>query len=135
MDKLFDKKRRYIGYDGEEYINMCIPIINVSKMEGNSIEYVLQDFKGRIDNFTWKRVSKDLDMIDMVMYANHIFNPFALDEGEILNIPNSNDRLYQETDEPALPDGTKHSNNTKGEKQMTYAEKVEYLGKKGLGIK
>ena len=135
MDKLFDKKRRYIGYDGEEYINMCIPIINVSKMEGNSIEYVLQDFKGRIDNFTWKRVAKDLDMIDMVMYANHIFNPFALDEGEILNIPNSNDRLYQETDEPALPDGTKHSNNTKGEKQMTYAEKVEYLGKKGLGIK
>lgn len=135
MDKLFDKKRRYIGYDGEEYINMCIPIINVSKMEGNSVEYVLQDFKGRIDNFTWKRVAKDLDMIDMVMYANHIFNPFALDEGEVLNIPNSNDRLYQETDEPALPDGTKHSNNTKGEKQMTYAEKVEYLGKKGLGIK
>jgi len=135
MDKLFNTKRRYIGYDGEEYINMCIPVINVSKMEGNSVEYVLQDFKGRIDNFTWKRVAKDLDMIDMVMYANHIFNPFALDEGEVLNIPNSNDRLYQETDEPVLPDGTKHSNNTKGEKQMTYAEKVEYLGKKGLGIK
>lgn len=135
MDKLLDTKRRYIGYDGEEYINMCIPVVDVKKMEGNSVEYVLQDFKGRIDNFTWKRVAKDMDMIDMVMYANHIFNPFALDEGEVLNIPNSNDRVYQETAEPSLPDGTKHSNNSKGEKQMTYAEKVEYLGKKGLGIK
>lgn len=135
MDKLFDSKRRHIGYDGEEYINMCIPVIDVSKMEGNSIEYVLQDFNGRIDNFTWKRVAKDMDMIDMVMYANHIFNPFALEEGEVLSIPNSNDRLYKETAEPSLPDGSKYSETVKGEKQMTYAEKVEYLGKKGLGIK
>ena len=135
MDKLLDTKRKYIGYDGEEYIDMCIPVVDVKKMTGNSVEYVLQDYNGRIDNFTWKRVAKDMDMIDMVMYANHIFNPFALEEGEILNIPNSNDRLYQETGEPALPDGTKYSNEVKGEKEMTYAEKVEYLAKKGLGKK
>lgn len=135
MDKLLDTKRKYTGYDGEEYIDMCIPVVDVKKMSGNSVEYVLQDYNGRLDNFTWKMVAKDMDMIDMVMYANHIFNPFALEEGEILNIPNSNDRLYQETGEPALPDGTKYSNEVKGEKEMTYAEKVEYLGKKGLGIK
>lgn len=135
MDKLLDTKRKYIGYDGEEYIDMCIPVVDVKKMSGNSVEYVLQDYNGRLDNFTWKMVAKDMDMIDMVMYANHIFNPFALEEGEILNIPNSNDRLYQETGEPVLPDGTKYSNEVKGEKEMTYAEKVEYLAKKGLGKK
>ena len=135
MDKLLDTKRKYTGYDGEEYIDMCIPVVDVKKMSGNSVEYVLQDYNGRLDNFTWKMVAKDMDMIDMVMYANHIFNPFALEEGEILNIPNSNDRLYQETGEPALPDGTKYSNEVKGEKEMTYAEKVEYLAKKGLGKK
>ena len=135
MDKLLDTKRKYTGYDGEEYIDMCIPVVDVKKMSGNSVEYVLQDYNGRLDNFTWKMVAKDMDMIDMVMYANHIFNPFALEEGEILNIPNSNDRVYQETGEPALPDGTKYSNEVKGEKEMTYAEKVEYLAKKGLGKK
>ena len=135
MDKLLDRKRTYIGYDGEEYIDMCIPVINVSKMEGNSVEYVLQDYNGRIDNFTWKRVAKNLDMIDLVMYANHIFNPFALEEGEVLAIPNNNDRVYQDNPEPALPDGTKYSNLVSGEKAMTYAERIEYLGKKGLGKK
>ena len=135
MDKLLDTKRKYIGYDGEEYIDMCIPVVDVKKMTGNSVEYVLQDYNGRIDNFTWKRVAKDMDMIDMVMYANHIFNPFALEEGEVLNIPNSNDRVYQETGEPVLPDGTKYSNEAIGVKEMTYAEKVEYLAKKGLGKK
>ena len=32
MDKLFDTKRKYIGYDGEEYINMCIPVIRIKDM-------------------------------------------------------------------------------------------------------
>ena len=135
MDKLFDTKRTYIGYDGEEYIDMCIPVVSVKDMTGSGVEEVNQDCKGRIDNFTWKKVGKNLDMIDMVMYANHIFNPFAVKDGDLLNIPNSDDSLYRSSEEPPLPDGTRHANKGKGEKTSTYAEKIEYMARKGLGLK
>jgi len=135
MDKLLDTKRTYLGYDDEEYINMCIPVVDVSGIEGSSIKKLDQDCNGRIDTFVWRNVKKDLDMIDLVMYANHIFNPFAVKEGDIMNIPSSNDSLYKSSDEPTLPDGSKHSKNSKGEKEMTYAEKVTYLARRGLGLK
>ena len=135
MDKLFDSKRTYIGYDGEEYIDMCIPVISVNGIKGNTIVKLNRDYNGRLDNFVWDIVEKDIDMIDMVMYANHIFNPFSVKEGDIMNVPIPNDDLYKSNGEPSLPDGTKHSNNTSGEKAMTYAEKVEYLARKGFGQK
>lgn len=135
MDKLFDTKRTYIGNDGEEYIDMCIPVVTVHDLSGREIKELNKDENGRLDTFVWKSVSKNLDMIDMVMYANHIFNPFAVKEGEILNIPIDNDDLYRSSDEPTLPDGSKHSKNTQGEKAKSYAEKIEYMAKKGLGVK
>lgn len=135
MDKIFDTKRTYIGTDGEEYIDMCIPVVSINKLSGNSVKTLNRDDSGRIDTFVWRDVAKDMDMIDMVMYANHVFNPFAIKEGEIFNIPVENDSLYHSSDEPSLPDGTKHSNNASGEKKMSYAEKIDYLAKKGLGIK
>jgi hypothetical protein len=135
MDKLFDTKRTYVGYDGEEYIDMCIPVVSIKKITGNSIGKLNRDYNGRLDNFVWDQVEKDIDMIDMVMYANHIFNPFAVKEGDIMNIPVSNDDLYKSNSEPSLPDGTKYSNSVSGDKEMTYAEKVEYLARKGFGLK
>lgn len=135
MDKLLDTKRKYLGYDDEEYIDMCIPVVDVSRIQGSSMKKLNQDCNGRIDTFVWENVQKDLDMIDMVMYANHIFNPFSIKEGDIMNIPARDDSLYQSSEEPSLPDGTRHSKNTKGEKEMTYAETVKYLAKKGLGLK
>ena len=135
MDKLFDTKRKYRGYDNEEYINMCIPVVDVSAIIGNAVEALNKDCDGRIDTFVWRNVSKDLDMIDMVMYANHIFNPFSMKDGDILNVPAANNSLYQSSEEPTLPDGSRHSKNSRGEKEMSYAETVAYLAKKGLGLK
>ena len=135
MNKLFDTKRTYIGNDGDEYIDMCIPVVTVKDMVGNEIKALNHDENGRLDNFVWKSVSKNQDMIDIVMYANHIFNPFAVKEGEVLNIPVENKDLFRSSDEPALPDGSKHSKNTQGEKEKTYAENIEYLAKKGMGVK
>lgn len=135
MDKLFDTKRKYNGYDGEEYIDMSIPVVDVSKIRGNATIRVNHDENGRLDNFVWRNVAKNMNMIDIVMYANHIFNPFSIKEGELLYVPIDNDKVYKSSEEPALPDGSKQSSNSKGEKKMTYAEKVEYLAKKGLGVK
>lgn len=135
MDKLFDTKRTYIGYDGEEYIDMCIPVVTINDIKANSTGRISQDSQGRLDTFVWNNVEKNLDMIDTVMYANHIFNPFSIKEGDVLLIPDDNDAIYKTSDEPTLPDGSKNSNNMKGEKTRTYAETIEYLGRKGLGLK
>lgn len=135
MEKIFDIKNTYIGFDGEEYKNMCIPVVDVSRMYGNFVERVNSDEQGRLDNFVWRNASQNLDMIDLVMYANHIFNPFSIKDGDVLNIPADNDNFYKPIDEQSLPDGTKHSNNIHGEKTMSYAEMVAYMAKKGLGIK
>ena len=135
MLKLFDTKRKYTGYDGEEYIDMCIPVLDVNDIKANSIAKLSKDSQGRMDTFVWKSVGEDFNLIDLVMYANHIFNPFAIEEGEVLIVPSNNDQIYRKTDEPSLPDGSKHSKNVNGEKTMSYAEKIEYLAKKGLGVK
>lgn len=135
MDKLFDTKRRYTDSNGDEYIDMVIPVVDISKIQGNASIRVNDDERGRLDNFVWRNVAKNMDMIDIVMYANHIFNPFSIEAGDVLYVPVDNDKVYVSGDEPSLPDGSKNSSKSKGEKKMTYAEKVEYLARQGLGLK
>lgn len=135
MDKLFDSKKTYIAYDGEEYLNLSIPVLDIDDLKIYSSTKLTQDDNGRLDKMVWKSVAKDISDIDIVMYANHIFNPFAVKEGDTILIPADNDRVYKKPEEPSLPNGSKHSTNSTGEKEMTYAEKIAYLAKKGLGVK
>lgn len=135
MDKVFNTKRKYIASDGEEYINMSVPVVDIKKINSGFLDRLNQDDNGRLDRFVWNRVAKNLDMIDIVMYANHIFNPFSVKEGDVLYGPIDNDDVYYSSSEPKLPDGSKHSKNANGEKEKTYAQMVEYMAKQGLGIK
>jgi hypothetical protein len=133
MDRLLENKRTYIARDGEEYLNLSIPTININDIKVNGYIKVNQDSKGRIDKFVYTNVSKDYNAIDILMYANHIFNPFAIDEGDILYTPIYNDKLYSKPEEPVLPDETTLS--TKNKPILTYAQKVELLAKQGKGWK
>ena len=133
MDKLLDNKRTYVARDGEEYLNLTTPVVNINDIQINGYIKVNQDCKGRIDKFVYRNVSKDYNAIDMLMYANHIFNPFAIDEGDILYTPIYNDKLYSKLEEPILPDDTTLSSNNKP--SITYAEKVALLAKQGKGWK
>lgn len=135
MDKLFDTKRTYIGTDGDEYINMSIPAVDISKIKGNSMMRANQDDNARIDSYVWRNVAKNMDMIDILMYANHIFNPFAIKDGDVLYVPIDNDSVYYSSEEPSLPDGSKNSSNSTGKKKRTYAEDVEYIARQGLALK
>lgn len=134
MEKLFDKKRRHV-VDDEEMLDLGIPCVNMKNLSANGLLRVSQDQKGRLDKFTYTNVDKDESAIDIVMYYNHIFNPFSVDEGDLLYTPVFNDGQFQTIGEPILPDGTKLSSNTSGEKELTYAEKVEKAARIGLGIK
>ena len=134
MEKLFNKKRKH-EVDDEEMLDLGIPCVDIKKLEANGLLRVSQDQKGRIDKFTFGNVDKDRSAIDIVMYYNHIFNPFSVDEGDLLYTPVYNESYFTQKGEPILPDGSKHSSNTSGEKKLTYAEKVEKAARTGLGIK
>ena len=133
MDKLLDNKRKYISRDGEEYLNLTTPTVNIDNITINGYIKVNQDCKGRIDKFVYSNVSKDYNSIDILMYANHIFNPFAIDEGDILYTPVYSDKLFSKSEEPILPDETTLS--SKNKVTLTYAEKVALLAKQGKGWK
>lgn len=134
MEKLFNKKRKH-EVDDEEILDLGIPCVDIKKLEANGLLRVSQDQKGRIDKFTFGNVDKDRSAIDIVMYYNHIFNPFSVDEGDLLYTPLYNESYFTQKGEPILPDGSKHSSNKSGEKKLTYAEKVEKAARTGLGIK
>lgn len=133
MDKLLDNKRTYITRDGEELLNLSSPTVNIDDIKVNGYVKVNQDYKGRIDKFVYTNVSKDYNSIDILMYANHIFNPFSIDEGDILYTPIYNDKLFSKSEEPILPDET--TLTTKNKKNLTYAQKVELMAKQGKGWK
>ena len=133
MDKLLDNKRTYVNKDGEEYLNLTIPAVDINDIQVNGYIKVNKDCKGRIDKFVYSNVSKDYNAIDILMYANHIFNPFSIDEGDILYTPIYSDKLFSKKEEPILPDDTTLS--SKNKPSMTYAEKVSLLAKQGKGMK
>jgi hypothetical protein len=133
MDKLLDNKRKYVAKDGEEYLNLFSPTVNINNIKINGYVKVNQDCKGRIDKFVYTNVNRDYNSIDILMYANHIYNPFSIDEGDILYTPIYNDTLFSKSEEPVLPDGSTLS--TKNKPSLTYAEKVALLAKQGKGWK
>ena len=133
MNKLLDNKRTYTSRDGEEFLNLIIPTVDINNIKVNGYIKVNQDCKGRIDRFVYTNVSKDYNAIDIIMYANHIFNPFSIDDGDILYTPIYNDALFSKSEEPVLPDETTLSSKNKS--TLTYAEKVALLAKQGKGWK
>ena len=133
MEKLLDNKRTYISKDGEEYLNLTTPVVNINNIKSNGYIRVNKDCKGRIDKFVYTNVSKDYNAIDLIMYANKIFNPFSIDEGDILYTPIYSDKLFTKSEEPVLPDETTLSSKNKA--NLTYAEKVALLAKQGKGWK
>lgn len=135
MDKLFSNKRTYKTEMGEEFINMSIPSLSLKELKATAFIRLNLSHNGRLDRFVYETVSRNIDDgLDMTMYINHIFNPFAVKEDDILYVPINNDYVFKKQTEPELPDNTKLSDRASATKQMTYAEKVEYMAKMGLGI-
>ena len=131
MDKLLEYKRRYKTQDGDEFLNLSVPTVNINDIKVNGYIKVNQDCKGRLDKFVYSNVSKDYNSIDIIMYANHIFNPFSIDEGDILYTPVYNDKLFSISEEPTLPDESTFS--SRNQTTLTYAETVDLLSKQGKG--
>lgn len=65
MDKLLDNKRTYIAIDGEEYLNLASPTVDINDIKINGYIKVNQDCKGRMDKFVLSNVSKNYNAIDI----------------------------------------------------------------------
>lgn len=117
MDIIFDKKKRRIDNDGDEYIDLSQPTIDVDRINVYGISRVGQDESARLDFFTWNKVGQTFDAIDTVMYANNLFNPFSIEEGDELYLCSHNDSLYSFNTDVILPDGNSE--------QKTFNEEVK----------
>lgn len=115
-------------------LELGIPCVDISSLSVNGLLMLSQGQRGRLDIFTHNNINKDYNAIDIVMYCNHIFNPFAVDEGDIIYTPTYNPDSFKTLGEPTLPDGKKVSSGTPA-KKLSYAERVEKAARTGLGVK
>lgn len=82
---------------GESYYDLTAPCFVYDPDLGlKSLHYVMPDQVGRIDKIS-EIYFGNTEYIDAICVVNNIFNPFSLQEGDILVIPNISrpDQLYQ----------------------------------------
>lgn len=76
---------------GEQYLDLTAPSFKYKKDLGlKALHYVMQDEAGRVDKIADKYFG-DGEYIDAICVVNNIFNPFSVQEGDILIIPNLDD--------------------------------------------
>lgn len=77
------------------------------------VHIVTKEEAGRLDRIAWKYYS-GIDKLDALLWVNDIYNPFAIDEKDILYIPTIKDTnaFYKQPDEVSFPDSSESSTNS-----------------------
>jgi len=100
-------KNRIIDQDtGEDYFDLSAPSFKYNVDFGvKAIHYVLQDQVGRVDKIS-DLYYGSTEYIDAICIVNNIFNPFSINEGDVLIIPNLNseEQLYSRPKTSIRPD-------------------------------
>ena len=82
---------------GQNYFDLTAPsFIYDTELGVKAIHYVTQDQEGRVDKISELYYGTG-EYIDAICIVNNIFNPFSLQEGDILFIPNlsKEDKVYK----------------------------------------
>lgn len=90
---------------GEFYFDLNAPsFVYDADLGVKAIHYVMQDQIGRIDKIS-NIYFGSTEFIDAICVVNNIFNPFSIEEGDVLVIPNLNriDEVYQRPDTVSRP--------------------------------
>jgi len=90
---------------GEQYYDLTAPSFKYIAEQGvKALHYVTQDQAGRVDKISEVYFGTG-EFIDAICVLNNIFNPFSLQEGDILVIPNLNqlDLLYRRPNPASRP--------------------------------
>ena len=96
------KNKLIIDKTGEGYWDLTAPsFIYDSDLGVKSLHYVMPDQVGRMDKISYKYFGSG-EFIDAICVVNNIFNPFSVNEGDILVIPNlSREDLVYKRPNPA----------------------------------
>ena len=90
---------------GEQYFDLTAPSFKYKAELGvKALHYVMIDEAGRIDKVSEKYFGTG-EYIDAICVVNNIFNPFSVEEGDILVIPNLNqlDLVYRRPNPASRP--------------------------------
>ena len=99
------KNKLTIEDTGEQYFDLTAPSFTYITDQGiKALHYVMQDQVGRVDKISEIYFGTG-EYIDAICIVNNIFNPFSLNEGDILVIPNLNnlDLLYRRPNPASRP--------------------------------
>jgi len=93
---------------GQQYFDLTAPSFKYKRELGvKALHYVQQDQAGRIDKISNLYYGTEA-YVDAICIVNNIFNPFSVEEGEILAIPNLNqlDLVYKRPNPASRPSAT-----------------------------
>ena len=85
------KNKLTVESTGEQYFDLTAPSFRYKSELGiRALHYIKQDQVGRMDKVSLQYFGKS-DYVDALCIVNNIFNPFSLNEGDVIIIPNLSD--------------------------------------------
>ena len=105
------KNRLIIDETGEGYWDLTAPsFIYDADLGVKSLHYVMQDQVGRMDKISYKYFGSG-EFVDAICVVNNIFNPFSVNEGDILVIPNLSrtDLVYKRPNPVSRPNAVQEA--------------------------
>jgi hypothetical protein len=130
-NKLVDEKT------GEFYYDLTAPSFIYDPTLGiKALHYVLPDQIGRIDKIA-NLYFGNSEYVDAICIINNIFNPFALEEGTVLIIPNMNrpDQVYKRPNPASRPTPTIQQYTDTGRQTQKDQSRVQRLIEKAKAKK
>lgn len=114
---------------GEFYYDLTAPsFIYSAELGVKALHYVMQDQVGRVDKIS-ELYFGNSEFIDAILVVNNIFNPFSLEEGEILIIPNLErpDIVYQKPNTATRPNSVQEPFTDTGRQTQKDQSRIQRL--------
>ena len=135
------KNKLIIDKTGEGYWDLTAPsFIYDSDLGVRALHYVMQDQIGRIDKISNIYFGSG-EFIDAICVVNNIFNPFSVNEGDILIIPNLSrkDLVYKRPNPASRPNAVQEAyvdTGRQSEKDQSRIQRlIEKAKTKEAGVK
>tara|TARA_B100000780_G_scaffold255711_1_gene204478 strand:- start:909 stop:1454 length:546 start_codon:yes stop_codon:yes gene_type:complete len=126
------KNKLSIENTGEQYFDLTAPSFKYKRELGvKALHYVTQDQVGRIDKVSEKYFGTG-QYIDAICVINNIFNPFSIEEGDILAIPQlkSENLVYKRPNPASRPSTTLSTYVDTGQQSEADQSRIQRLTQK-----
>lgn len=102
--------------NGNQVVDICAPTVDLSLLTplADNLHLVTTEEAMRLDKIANAHFA-EVEKIDAILWANNMYNPFAIDEYELVNIPHvkNTESFYKTPPTIMLPDAEDNSVNAK----------------------